>query len=100
MFDAAIYTYPFSLVEKSRIDKYANIFHVESSHVAHNMPPTSLKSKFSLFSHWRLQISTSHLCKLHTGPRLASQLAVDSNKGLKHTFLLCCVPVHMHYSAQ
>ncbi len=28
-------------------------------------------SQFSVFMHWRLQVSTSHLCELHTGPRLA-----------------------------
>lgn len=38
------------------------------------MSPTSLSSSFTVFVHWRLQVSTSHLCRLHTGPWLALKL--------------------------
>ncbi len=42
------------------------------------MSRTSLKSQFSVFVHWKLQVSTSHLCGVHTGPWLVSRLVVMS----------------------
>lgn len=38
--------------------------------------PTSLKSPCPLYVHWRIQISTSDLCMMNTGPELASKLFV------------------------
>ena len=65
--------YPFSLIEKSRIDEYANIGVTAGQKMSHPSP----KSPFSVFVHWRLQVSTSHLSQLHTGPRLASKVRCD-----------------------
>ena len=49
----------------------------ESLIPGHKMSRSSLKTPFSLFVH-RLQVSTSHLFKLHTGLGLASKLVVMS----------------------
>ncbi len=48
----------FSLIEKSRLYEYTNIFHFKSLTARYKMYPASLKSPFLVYVHWRLQVST------------------------------------------
>ena len=55
--------------------EYINII---SETAGHKMSPTSRWSPFSVSVHWRLQVSTSHLCKLNMSQGLASKLFLMS----------------------
>lgn len=77
----------FSIIKNPQSFEYANIVQFKML-TETKMSPTSLSSSFTVFVHRRLQVSTSHLSRLHTGPWLALKLWC-------HKILLVCPGVKL-----